>query len=428
MKKYVSFLLAVTLLLCLTACHSTQNPPVTAGSSTVPTTDTSLPHTVPESTVDIPETKPTNPAVLPVETMPTLSPGISPTEPQPTVKPTVPQVPVTIPTSNPTVLPSEPMPCHHAYITGTQQEAGCETAGFITYICSKCAHSYQEILSPTGHSFQDANCTSPKTCSACSAMEGKALGHRYSGGKCIRCGDAEPNCTITVYLRGSDSKNISGVTVTLSTTDGEKLGSGISDGSGCTSITLEEHPGTYRVTLSGIPAGYQGKASYTFSATRANITLNLIPVIDPNDHSKAQYSVGDVMGDFTITDTDGNSYTLSRLLKEKKLVILNFWFCNCGPCKAEFPHFDALYQQYGSQIELLAMNHIDSESSIKALKEDMGLSFPMLREDLGMSGGFGIKYYPTTVFIGSDGTILQIKIGSYSSEAELRSVIEKYLK
>ena len=115
-------------------------------------------------------------------------------------------------------------------------------------------------------------------------------------------------------------------------------------------------------------------------------------------------------------------------LKTKKAVVLNFWFLNCDPCKAEFPHFDALYQQYGSQMELLAMNHIDSESSIKALKEDMGLSFPMLREDLGMSGGFGIKYYPTTVFIGSDGTILQIKIGSYSSEAELRSVIEKYLK
>lgn len=46
------------------------------------------------------------------------------------------------------------------------------------------------------HSFTNATCTKPKTCS-CGATEGNALGHNFREGKCTVCGTADPNYTVT---------------------------------------------------------------------------------------------------------------------------------------------------------------------------------------------------------------------------------------
>lgn len=445
MKKLCSLVLAMALLLSLAACGGEAPSPTDESTSpsrqeTLPTTPTEpvTEDTLPETTVEVPEPKPTDPVqptvptepAVPETTAPTLpTPGELPTEP---VKPTMP-----IPTPKPEdpttpTAPTGPSACVHSYVPGVSQAPGCTTAGYQSYRCGKCGASYQQVLPAAGHRWQDATCTQKKTCTVCREVQGETLDHSYQAGVCTQCGGADPNykedgpVTITIFIRGNDNKKLSGITVTLSA-EGKTLGSGRTDAQGYARIELSEHPGSYRVTLSDIPAGYSAKDSYTFSADRANITLSVVAVIDPEDHSKAQYAVGKTMGDFTITDTDGKTYTLSALLEEKKLVVLNFWYVNCGPCKAEFPYFDSLYREYGDEIEILAMNHIDPESSIRSLKEQMELTFPMLREDLGMQGGFGIQAYPTTVIIGSGGRILQIKVGGYPSEEALRAAILGYL-
>ena len=46
---------------------------------------------------------------------------------------------------------------------------------------------------------------------------------------------------------------------------------------------------------------------------------------------------GDPMPDFTVELCDGSSATLSELLKDHDLVVLNVFATWCGPCKVEFP-------------------------------------------------------------------------------------------
>ena len=55
----------------------------------------------------------------------------------------------------------------------------CTEDGYTSYTCS-CGDSYTEAVEATGHTWTDATCTTPKTCSVCSATEGEALGHAYT--------------------------------------------------------------------------------------------------------------------------------------------------------------------------------------------------------------------------------------------------------
>lgn len=56
--------------------------------------------------------------------------------------------------------------------------------------CTRCGVTDGTAL---GHNWKDATCTAPKTCVRCSATNGQALGHMFNEGKCTRCGDADPD-------------------------------------------------------------------------------------------------------------------------------------------------------------------------------------------------------------------------------------------
>ena len=49
------------------------------------------------------------------------------------------------------------------------------------------------------HSFSDATCTEPKTCS-CGETEGVATGHQYDSGVCVICGGRVPDHSEITYV------------------------------------------------------------------------------------------------------------------------------------------------------------------------------------------------------------------------------------
>ena len=143
--------------------------------------------------------------------------------------------------------------CAHNYEVTGEVDATCTVAGSKTYTCTLCGDTYTEeiaallhdlgnpvvtiIIEPTcttvgeqktvvscidcgeewfskteelwalGHTWTDATCTAPKTCSVCGETEGEAIGHNYVGGKCDNCDEAEPSKRLDI--RGvSRSKNL----------------------------------------------------------------------------------------------------------------------------------------------------------------------------------------------------------------------------
>ncbi len=92
-----------------------------------------------------------------------------------------------------------------------------------------------------------------------------------------------------------------------------------------------------------IPKGFRCEPFYRFTGNGCMITLTSAP-IPGQDVTQGNFRVGDVIYDFTVTDIDGVTHTLSQILQEKKMVIINFFFINCVPCRSEMPYLQAAYE------------------------------------------------------------------------------------
>lgn len=75
----------------------------------------------------------------------------------------------------------------HNYVLVKQTKATCDSAGEEIFSCSVCSHSYTNKIAQKTHSWTNATCTTPKTCSACGTTEGNALGHSNDV-VCKQCG------------------------------------------------------------------------------------------------------------------------------------------------------------------------------------------------------------------------------------------------
>ncbi len=114
-----------------------------------------------------------------------------------------------------------------------------------------------------------------------------------------------------------------------------------------------------------------------------------------------------------------------------QVVIVNFWASWCGPCRAEMPTFERLYQSERNRgLTILAVNNTiqDDETAVAAIQREFGLSFPIVFDHDGeISRLYGVRMLPTTFIVDRRGVIRQVFFGGPLSEASLRSAVEPLL-
>lgn len=180
--------------------------------------------------------------------------------------------------------------------------------------------------------------------------------------------------------------------------------------------------------------GYTYEESYPVSASGTVITL--VSKLQEEGHSGVSYELGDIMHDFTMTDSDGNKQTLSEILKTKKAVVLNFWYVDCSWCVEEFPDILAAYEtvideetgaQYKDVIEVLAIDpSSDTIASIRSFKNGYGLTFPMGKDPDGVAAAFGVSAYPTTVIVDRYGMVSVMHSGALLGSSYWKKLFAYY--
>ena len=198
------------------------------------------------------------------------------------------------------------------------------------------------------------------------------------------------------------------------------------DAEGKITFTAPVKDGYRYAVLSDVPAGYIAEKAYPITG-KENLFVLKAAAMEDLDPEDVRYKLGDAIGDFTVTDTDGNEYTLSQLLETKKAVMLNFWFIECNPCRAEFPYMNEAYAEYAGDVALIAMNCVnDSVEDIAAFKQELELDFPMAAVDPAWAQMLQMNAYPTTVVIDRTGVISMIHVGSIDDADTFRRIFQYF--
>ena len=140
--------------------------------------------------------------------------------------------------------------------------------------------------------------------------------------------------------------------------------------------------------------------------------------------------LGKPFPDFTVTDTDGKTFTLSEALKDHEAVLTNFWASWCGPCRNEFPAINKVYEEYKDRVAFIALSKEpkDTNEIISSFRQENGLTLPMGRdEDCKLYNTAGTNSVPVTVIVDRFGNVVFFQIGSFRTADELSRTLDAFL-
>ncbi len=113
-----------------------------------------------------------------------------------------------------------------------------------------------------------------------------------------------------------------------------------------------------------------------------------------------------------------------------KVLVVNFWYAGCPPCRVEAPDLEALYKKYQPQnVGFLGVNLYDSASTVLGFAKDHDITYPsVLDRDTGsvllaFSGTVPPKATPTTLVIDKKGRVAARILGAIPDRSILDSII-----
>lgn len=138
---------------------------------------------------------------------------------------------------------------------------------------------------------------------------------------------------------------------------------------------------------------------------------------------------------FTIYDMAGNAYDES-IFAEHQVTMINFWEPWCGPCVAEMPELEKLYEDYKDKGLLIigVFSSTDTLDDVNKVLSDAKITYPILIYD-SVFDQFQTGYVPTTIFVDQNGHIIpesngygdNVVVGSASYD-DWAAIVTKYLK
>lgn len=135
------------------------------------------------------------------------------------------------------------------------------------------------------------------------------------------------------------------------------------------------------------------------------------------------------LSEWEVEDSEGNQVD-GQVFKEKKLTVLNLWGTWCGPCVEEMPEFEQVWQDMKEkEVQFLGLS-VDSDlKEVQSLKTELDISYPLLQENEALKKSLTSQfdYVPVTIFVDSEGKVLESFIAGGATAEKLKGIIESLI-
>ena len=135
---------------------------------------------------------------------------------------------------------------------------------------------------------------------------------------------------------------------------------------------------------------------------------------------------GERAQDFEVQLFDGGQFRLSEEHADN-VVVINFWYPSCAPCREEMPEFQEAWQELGGEpvrfLGLFVPRGFDNEATAREFVSDLGLTFDFAT-DHGetIASAYEIEFYPTTMFVDQNGRVGETFVSAMDSE-QITSIV-----
>lgn len=116
--------------------------------------------------------------------------------------------------------------------------------------------------------------------------------------------------------------------------------------------------------------------------------------------------------DFTVTDLNGERFTLSDY-RGKKVVLIDFMSTTCASCKEEMKYLKEIYEMYGNRIELISIDvqKSDTEEDLRDFMKEHNANWRAALDTDNCIGKYSITEIVRTVIVDKEGRITYSHVG-----------------
>jgi thiol-disulfide isomerase/thioredoxin len=109
-----------------------------------------------------------------------------------------------------------------------------------------------------------------------------------------------------------------------------------------------------------------------------------------------------------------------------KVVLLDFWIKNCGPCIKSIPELNALKERFkNKKFEIFGINSYDAKEEINSFCNKHKPTYTILMQGKPVAEKYGVDGFPTVVLIDKEGKV--IFAGTGLEKAQIEKMIEAAL-
>jgi peroxiredoxin len=131
--------------------------------------------------------------------------------------------------------------------------------------------------------------------------------------------------------------------------------------------------------------------------------------------------------DFVTEDAEGNAVAAEEL--RGQVVVLNFWYAACAPCRIEAPVLETLHTEFAEDVAFFGVNSRDTKETASSFTESYGVTYPSILDadeknvTIAVSAKIPVKATPTTVILDREGRVQAVILGQVD-ESITRTLLE----
>jgi len=129
------------------------------------------------------------------------------------------------------------------------------------------------------------------------------------------------------------------------------------------------------------------------------------------------------------TGTDENGATIDSADLAGRVVVVNFWYASCAPCRAEAADLQAVNSEFeGQDVAFVGVNVRDQAPTAASFAADYGITYPSIVDtdssvQLAFTGEVPPNAVPTTIVLDKEGRVASRILGQLQEASILSTLV-----